>query len=219
MYTKVSVLVPTRSRLEHLRAMLASFFATTLGAGAELLLRVDDDDQPTIDMLMNGPWPVAILVGPRLDGYRSLPAFYNELAAAATGDVLLIGNDDMVFATPGWPALVLEAANRYPDGLFNFGVRAHNEGHYPFSIVSRKAADRLGFLWDPRIFWGDIYLRDVMAAFGRCERLPSVEITHNWAGDEASQNQIYVRDPGYWEGTHARAVREAVAKLADMVAA
>lgn len=216
MYSKVSVLVPTRGRPDHLRTLLASYARTLVGETSELVFRVDDDDLETREILADQPH---VVVGPRLDGYRSLPTFYNELLAASTGDVLLCGNDDMAFQTYGWAPLVLEAANRYPDGLFNFGVKAHNESHYPFSIVSRQVANRLGFLWDPRIFWGDIYLRDVMRAFGRCELLPTVEILHNWAGDEASQNQIYVRDPSYWHGTHARAVADAVAVLTQSVAA
>lgn len=213
MYTKVSVLVPTRGRPEQLRTMLASFAETTDGA-ADLVFRVDDDDVDTLALLEGH----AVIVGPRLDGYRSLPLFFNELAAVATGDVLLIGNDDMVFRTPGWPALILEAANRYPDGLFDIGVQTHNVTHYPFACVSKALTERLGFLCDPSVFWVDIYLRDVMQAFGRCVRLPSVKILHNWSGDEKSQNQIYVRDPSYWHGTHARAVAAAVEKLSGVPA-
>lgn len=217
MFTKVSVLVPTRQRTVRLRTMIASFEATTGHApNAELVFRLDDDDIATLACLAHERHTV--LVGPRLSGYRSMSAFYNELAQAATGDVLLCGNDDMVFQTVGWPALVLDAANRYPDGLFDFGVSTHNADHYPFSIVSRAITERLGFLWDPRVFWGDIFLRDVMAAFGRCEALPQVVIRHDWAGDEASQNEIYQRDPTYWTGTHARAVADAVAVLRGVAA-
>lgn len=207
-FTKVSVLVPTRNRPDRLRTLLASFKRTTDGA-AELVFRADDDDPETVAVLAG----YRTIVGPRLEGYRSLPAFYNELVPVATGDVFLCGNDDMLFQTPGWPSLVLEAANRYPDGLFNFGVATYNADHYPFSIVSRALTERLGFLWDERIFWGDIFLRDVLAALGRCEMLPQVEIRHDWSGDEASQNEIYRRDPTYWTGTHARAVADAVARL------
>lgn len=217
MYTKVSVLVPTRGRPDHLRTLLASYAQTLAGSDgetSEVVFRVDDDDIATRDLLAGHPHRV--LVGPRLNGYASMATFYNDCYAAAAGDVLLCGNDDMIFKTPGWAPRVLEAANRYPDGLFDFGVTTYNETHYPFSIIAKKAADRLGWFWDPDIFWGDIYLRDVMAAFGRSEMLPTVEIVHNWQGDEHSQNQIYVRDPTYWTGTHARAVERAVAVLADL---
>lgn len=215
MFTKVSVLVPTRKRLDRLRTMIDSFKRTNDGH-AELVFRVDDDDPDTIDALAEHP----TVIGPRLSGYRSMPTFFNEMLRVATGDVLMCGNDDMIFKTPGWPSLVLAAANAYPDGLFDLGVTTYNEDHYPFSIVSRAAADRLGFLWDPRVYWGDIFLRDVMGAFGRCIKLPSVEIEHDWVGHspdavfiEADQTSIYRTDPTYWEGTHARAVGDAIERL------
>lgn len=217
MFTKVSVLVPTRNRLGRLRRMLDSYAHTRVGDTSELVFRIDEDDHATRAALAN---QLHVVIGPRLQGYASMGTFFNEMYRASTGDVLLCGNDDMVFKTPGWAPLVLEAANRYPDGLFNFGVTTHNPTHYPFSIVSRMAADRLGFLWDPRIYWGDVYLRDVMASFGRAEYLPAVEIAHDWIGfepdqtfREGNQNDIFRRDPGYWEGTHATAVADAVRVL------
>lgn len=213
MFTKISVLIPTRYRIDRLRSMLASYEQTAV-SGAELVFRVDDDDPETHAFLRDQN----AVVGPHHHGYESMPLFFNEMLPAATGDVLLCGNDDMVFQTVGWPTLVLAAANAYPDGLFDLGVTTHNETHFPFSIVSRTVTERLGFLWDPRIFWGDIFLRDVMAAFGRSVRLPSVTIDHDWAGDETSQNQIYQRDPTYWTGTHAQAVRDAVGRLRGLAA-
>lgn len=220
-FTRISVLVPTRHRVKRLVRLLESFERTATADGtAELVFRVDSDDQVTQEFLSKKCHPL-VIVGPRLKGYDSMPVFFNELAAATTGDVLMCGNDDMVFWTLGWPALLLAAANRFPDGLFDLGVKTLNETHYPFSTVSRAAVDRMGFLWDPEIFWGDIFLRDVMAAFGRCVMIPEVEIEHDWAGhspdrvfNEADKDVVR-RYPNYWTETHARAVHRAVAKLRE----
>jgi hypothetical protein len=223
-FTKISVLVPTRQRLARLETLLASYARTVhpLNHDAELVFRVDDDDHDTA--LFLAALGHLMIVGPRRQGYQSLPSFFNELLPASTGDVLLCGNDDMVFKTPGWPALVLAAANLFPDGLFDLGVTTLNETHYPFSIISRAAAERLGFVWDPRIFWGDLFLRDVMAAFGRSVMIPAVEIEHDWAGHHPdrvfveSDKHILRRDPTYFQGTHARAVRDAVDRLRGLAA-
>jgi hypothetical protein len=150
-----------------------------------------------------------------------MATFFNELYAAALGDVLMCGNDDMIFKTVGWDELILDAANKFVgDGLFCFGTRTHNESHYPFAVISKAAADRMGYFWHPGIAWGDVFLRDVMAVFGRSEILTHVEIAHDWIGfapdqtfNEGNQNDIYRRDPDYWNGTHASAVADAVAKL------
>lgn len=223
-YRKVSVLVPTRKRPARLGIMLASYERTTrdVEGQSELVFRIDDDDDETYSLLSD--YRHLVIVGPRKQGYASMPDFYNEMAKFATGDVFMIGNDDMVFRTPGWAPIILGEAGKYPDGLFDFGVKTFNEDHYPFATVSRKAVDRLGFIWDPRIFWGDMFLRDVMAHFGRALPLTAVEIDHDWIGfhpdrtfDEADQQGIMRRDPTYWAGTHRTAVNEAIEKLQGMM--
>lgn len=223
-YLRVSVLVPTRRRIERLKVLLSSYDETTEGLSvlSELVFRVDDDDVETQVFL--GGRGHTVVIGPRLEGYRSLPTFFNEMAARATGDVLMCGNDDMVFRTHRWAARILRTADAYLDGVFNIGVQTHNQDHYPFSTVSRRVVEALGFIWDPRIYWGDIYLRDVMASVSRTRMLDDVHIEHDWAGNspdatfvEGNQNDIYRRDPTYWIGTHTQAVGDAVAKVRELM--
>lgn len=210
MFTKVSVLVPTRGRVKHLKTLLDSFEQTADGR-AELIFRIDNDDSNSYEYLRGENH--VVIVGSQGNGYEDMPSFFNELSSFATGDVLLCGNDDMVFKTLGWASMILDAASQFPDGLFDIGVTTHNETHYPFSIVSRKAVEAMGFIWDPRIFWGDIFLRDVMAAFGRCVMLPSVEIEHAWQGHAPDHPCFVPRGDAYWFGVHATAVADAVEKL------
>jgi hypothetical protein len=75
--------------------------------------------------------------------------------------------------------------------------------------------DRLGFFFDPRMFWGDIFWRDVTSRFGRAIALADIRIDHDWAG--------FAPDEVFLEGEptrradhlafHAQAVNEAVEKL------
>lgn len=233
MYKKVSVLIPTRHRVHRLRTVLTSYDNTKEGDHAsELIFRVDADDTVTQEFLAQHwgtyrqdkkndrkRYPHRVIVGPRLRGYDSMPEFFNECYRASVGDVLMCGNDDIIFRTPRWAQTLLERANQFPDGIFNLGVRTLNEDHYPFGITSRKMADALGFYWDPTIFWGDIYLRDIAAHFGRCVKVPEVEIVHDWAGNNPDQvfmesnKDITGRDPNYWNVTHRNAVNAAIEKL------
>lgn len=208
MFKTITVLVPTRGRVELLRKMMDSFLVTNDGH-ANLVLRADDDDITTIDYLKERGGG-KLVVGPMHQGYRSMGHFFNEMLLVAEGDILMIGNDDMVFSTSGWPSKILTIANQFEDGLFDLGVSTLNETHFPFSIVSRIAVERMGFLWDPRLFWGDIFLRDVMAAFGRCVMVPGVRVEHEWAGHPYDVQHF---DPDYWTITHPQAVNEAIAKL------
>lgn len=222
-FNKVSVLIPTRCRTHRLRTLIDSY-RRTIGDNennSEMVFRVDNDDEPSRALLESEGF--RMIVGPRLQGYQSLPFFFNELAMIADGDVLMCGNDDMVFMTPGWALRLLAVANNFPDGLFDLGVTTHNETHYPFANVSKRVCDKLGFLCDPDIFWVDIYIRDVMAAFGRTVMVPDVAIEHDWAGfrpdqtfNEGGHRNVIADRPDYWTHVHPQAVSRAVAALREM---
>src|SRR5688572_13673178 len=198
--------------------MVQSFLAmTTAPESAELVFRIDDDDADSAAYLGEMPWTV--VVGPRLNGYASLPVFFEEMRAKATGDLFMTGNDDMAFQTPAWSSKVLETANKYPDGIFNLGVQTYNESHYPFSIVSRAAVERMGAIHHPEIFWGDVYLRDVFQTFGRAMLLPDVKVEHQWMGRtpdqvflDAKQDDGRHWTPDYWE-RHRRLVAATAERL------
>jgi hypothetical protein len=223
-FTKISVLVPTRGRVERLKKMIASFDRTTAGR-AELIFRIDQDDVETREYLQTVPWRLkrGVFRGSRLEGYKSTPQFLMDMLPLSEGDVVMVGNDDMVFETEAWDKIIIRAANNFPDGLFNLGVTTLNTSHYPFSIISRHVTKTLGFMYDPRIFWGDIFLRDTLAAFDRTVLLPEVHITHDWAGykpdktfAEADHFKTTVGTTEYWQ-RHGEVVREAVQKLQSAI--
>lgn len=222
-FRKISVLVPTRQRVTRLRAMVDSFVQMTTGPEtAELVFRIDEDDAETEAYLRDVPGTV--IVGQRLKGYASLPVFFEEMRAKATGDLFMTGNDDMVFQTPSWSSRVLETANQYPDGVFVLGVSTFNADHFPFAIVSRKAVDAMGTLQHPDIFWGDVYLRDIFQAFGRAILLPDVRIEHQWMGHTPDQVFVEARqgdgrhwDMAYWS-KHRKLVDASVARLKAVTA-
>lgn len=226
-FRKVSVLVPTRKRLGYLERMLKTYEQTvgdpTL---AEIIFRCDSDDPQTIEFLCHRPFK--ILIGPREEGYKSLPRFFNEMARIADGDLLMCCNDDVVFASPSWPAALLAEASKYPDGIFNLGVNAGlNDDFFPFSIVSRRLNDLLGFINDERLLFSDVFLLDVAKAFNRAIRVTDVTIAHDWAGHghdetrvDANRHEfamVFKDATGAWTDSyrmlHDNAVREAVNKI------
>lgn len=217
-FHRVSVLIPTRGRLERLQRLLASWDETvTDPSSAELIFRIDEDDTESLRFLLKHDHRV--LVGQRLQGYRSLPQFFEEMRSKAQGDLLLTGNDDMVFRTVDWPQRVCEVANQHPDGVFCLGVNVQNAKNFPFAIVSAKATEAIGYLHDSRLFWGDVFLRDVYAKFGRAIRTDAVTIDHEWAGhvkdqtfQEARQHEGRNWDERYWQ-RHHECVLDAVLKL------
>jgi glycosyltransferase involved in cell wall biosynthesis len=226
-YSKISVLIPTRNRIEYLKKMLKSYEDTVANPDqTELVFRVDSDDPQSADFLAHYGWP--IIVGPRDEGYKSLPRFYNEMVKQAAGDLFVCGNDDMIFLTPDWPRLVIEEANKYPDGIFNIGVSTGlNDEKFPFSIVSRQLVDRLGKINDERLLFSDIFLLDIARHFNRAILLHSVIFYHDWTGYTNDQtrrdaskhefSEVWEKAPGNWTAAytklHNMAVSEAIAKL------
>jgi hypothetical protein len=95
----ITVLVPSRERPEPLARSIASLGADDL----EVLVSVDEDD-PRLDDYLCLPG-IDVIVGPR-HGYRALHHYYNELAARATGEWLLLWNDDCIMQTPDWREVV-----------------------------------------------------------------------------------------------------------------
>lgn len=212
------MLVPTRQRVARLQTLIDSFVRmTTAPDTAELVFKIDADDTASAAFFQGQPWTV--VVGPRMNGYRSLPLFFDAMRAVATGDLFMTGNDDMVFQTPDWSTKVLAVANRYPDGLFNLGVQTFNASHFPFSIVSKRAVEAMGTIHHPDIFWGDVYLRDIFETFGRAVLMPDVQVDHDWAGNapdatftEARQRDARSNNDAYW-AKHRRLVHDAVDRL------
>lgn len=233
-YKRVSVLLPTRKRVSRLARVLDSIYGNgSSEQTVEVVMRCDVDDRETQDFLNRRG--ETFIAGPRWNGYASLPRFMNQCAKLASGDVLLMCNDDCAFETPQWDREILSCANRFQDGIFNIGVQTHLNDHlFPFSTVSRRLFETLGYVNDERLVFSDIFLYDVMHHFGRTVRLPTVTIRHEWASPDEDSTRLEAKrreDTIVFDGTpgdaanpkgnwkaeyralHEQAVREAVRKI------
>jgi hypothetical protein len=214
----ITVMVPTRGRTQLLHMMLNTLFATVSDqANVEVIARVDEDDQETVRYLFDRG-QVKVLVGPRL-GYDHVPHMFNEIAAASSGELILAGNDDLEFQTPGWDRLLEQAAAKYPDGIFDLGVDDRlNNANYCFPCVSRRVVDLLGFFFDDRLLYPDIWLRDVMIPFGRAVRVDEVVIAHHWQGMSEDQTQaVYATNTERHRELYEQCVNEGRDKIATVL--
>ena len=226
-FSKISVLVPTRKRINYLKDMLSSYKETVKNSDqSELIFRCDNDDIESIYFLSSKN--CRIIIGQRLEGYKSLPVFFNEMSKIAGGDLLICGNDDMLFKTNNWPQLIIDEANKYPDGIFNIGVSTGlNDDKFPFSIVSKKLVDAMGLINDPRLLFSDIFLLDVAKYFNRAVKFNGVSFFHNWAGhrdditrQEANQhefNEVFADNKGNWSEIYRKRHEEVVKETIDRI--
>ena len=104
---RISILTPTRNRPNNCERFIKSIYNTAWERGGiELLFYVDKDD-PAVEAYKDlerhckteyiGLYNVRFIIGEP----QSVSISWNDLAKECTGDVLIMGNDDLVYRTPG----------------------------------------------------------------------------------------------------------------------
>ena len=212
----ISVLTPSRGRPEMLNTMIAS------AKKCEHCVYLDEDDAENYKF---PPVPersaaIRVFVGPR----QSLGKAWNKLAEKATGDYLMMGNDDLVFRDKNWKERLEETIS--PDQIavacFDDGLNGPN--HFAFPIVTRAWYETLGY-FAPELFsfgFHDTWIFDIAQKAGCANYIGDVLVEHlhptvgkrpvdqtfrerNWANDP----QIF-RDSEVIRQKHAEVIKEAI---------
>ena len=167
MNARISLLLPTRGRPELLRRFLESVLARSERPElVEVVVYADEDDPSSHGFQVEG-LEVSTIVGPR----ASMGEYNTACYERCRGDIVVLGNDDVVIQTRGWDRKLREmhAAMQdriylaYPNDLFK------GRGLSAFPILSRVACQALGEPF-PRAYRGafiDYHLLDI---FKRLER-------------------------------------------------
>lgn len=185
---KISVLCPTRGRPQQVANMMRSIEETATIL-PEVLFYVDNDDA---GLPQEDRWPgVKVLRGPRI----LMTEMWNRCAEVATGEILMLSGDDMLFKTKGWDDLVRRAFAAFPDRLVmvhgDDGLHGNQFGTHCF--LHRAWVDAVGYFSPPYFSsdYGDTWINDVFNALNRRIFVPIVtEHLHPLAGK------------GQWDKTH-----------------
>lgn len=179
----IAVLIPTRNRPEGITRVVESARATA--KDFRILFYVDDDDKESVHEILKHPTSIVrYAVGPRI----VLSNTWNVLANAALTmypeiDIVMQGNDDIVFETPGWDSQVIAAFAASPDKILMVHG-SDKSSHQPSSIgkfgphpfVHRKWIETLGYFTPPYFSsdFGDTWVNEVANAIGRRQYIPVV---------------------------------------------
>jgi len=132
-------LLPTRGRPQWAQRMFDSLAAhTTRPEDLEVVLYLDDDDRMSHD-LGHEDFSVVKIIGPR----ASMGTYNTACLNRASGDIVILMNDDVVVGTPGWDSAVIELAAAVPDGIY---LAYANDLHMgkrmcAFPVLTRKACE------------------------------------------------------------------------------
>lgn len=187
----ISLLVPTRGRPLNVARMAESARATA-SSEIEFIFRVDDDDPDAMPARMDYS-DTTVLIGSR----TTLSQLWNECQLAATADIFMQCDDEVIFRSDGWDQKVMSAFADYPDRIaFVHGQDLHQPaGTFgALGFLHRRWVDTVGYFPPPYFScdYGDTWLNDVANAIGRRRYLPDVitEHMHPIAGK------------GVWDVTH-----------------
>ncbi len=194
----ISILTPSRGRPTGLQRHMDSFLDNAVVPGRIEVLAYVDDDDPALETYRKMP---GVQVGPP----QSVSVSWNDLAARATGQYLMMGNDDLVMRSMGWDSMFLEAALP-ADGIFVawFSDGINDGRHCAFPIVSREWYQALGS-FSPGIFeffYNDTWVFDVGKMVDRLLYMDDVKMAHIHHSVTRKKDETTVRNRN--RGQHGR---------------
>jgi len=166
----ISVLIPSRGRAD----LLAKNLPTWLGRDIEVLIVIDSDEQPEEKekyYALKKPHGKVFLYEMKRYGYQNLHEYYNFLAEAASGDWLMLGNDDATMLTKGWANIINAEDSKYPQVL-----NVWNEQDNLFPIISRAWYKAVGHF--SRNTHADSWVQQTAELIGKTKFVPGIEIKH-----------------------------------------
>ena len=185
----VSILIPSRHRVERLKRCLESIKDCTPEDDYEVLIRFDDDDQESIDAVLQlNIANVRCIVGdasykPAVRGFTpSLSHYFDEMALEAVAPWVWIMNDDTMIEGENW----IDELRRVPLSGYKVeaGVYKLNESRYtgcfPFPFLPNLSWIGLGCtaLGNPT----DAAVQKLYVEENdwKVELLPSLLVWHDW---------------------------------------
>ena len=199
MSTRISVIVPSRGRPKILTRMVSSVFEKALSKGnVEVVLLLDKDDQESLQLSFE-EYQVVRLVGDQM----SMGARIIKCVEAASGEILVITNDDVIVQTKGWDELICSTSGSFADGIYllypDDGFKNKKLATFP---VFSKHAVSLGLLDGLNEFQGSFIDLHLLEIFQRIKHRGHNRI--RYLEKILFEHMHYRLGKGAWDSTYAR---------------
>jgi O-antigen biosynthesis protein len=203
----VTIVIPTRNRVDLLRPCLDSLARTTPREHVKIVVVDDNSDEPaTLEFLTSlgqrTDLRCEVLRAPVSAEGFNYSRLVNLGTARADTPLVLHLNNDVEALSPGWledmvgwisvPGVgVVGAKLLYPDGTINHaGISLSREDALPYSLFEKEPADDLGYLFLPHA------ARNVAAVTGAC-LLTRTALYRELGGFDETQLQVAYNDVDY----------------------
>lgn len=141
----ITVLIPTRKRVESLSEILDSLETLTNDKKClELVIGIDDDDLLTknyLDKCLNKfSFTIKKVILPRMRGYFDQPKRLNNMINNSIGNILVHLADDMKINTKNWDNILKQKIQNLPDDGIFLAYPRHNQGNqnWPLCQITSK---------------------------------------------------------------------------------
>lgn len=202
MNNKISLLVPSRERLNLKLTLISSIITTASNINnIELIFGIDVDD-PTREIIykISQAIPFVKIVDIQNDGkFIGINKIWNLLYPQAEGDILGYVGDDMIFKTKNWDLELIKEFNSENCPADNIklvhcfdGFRTRDEICVN-AFIHKKYTDIIGYMCreDFLINWSDQWMYQTFKAFDRVKYRPDICIFHNhWIYGQRSKDAV-----------------------------
>lgn len=197
---KLVISLATRGRPAQLADTIAKSLANWASPETVVMVGLDSDDADTLNWLSQYS-PHAWFVGPAgprvifdvREREDTIAAKWNR-ALAIPADLYLVAADDDPYITPGYDLKLLEAAQRFPDGIGVVYGRMANASFSGVVAPTLKMTQKLGHIF-PEYFpywFVDHWLDDIVRMIGRIS-FADVATDQSRAGRTQE-----MREPAWW---------------------
>jgi glycosyltransferase involved in cell wall biosynthesis len=202
---KISVVFPTRNRLELLKKCLESLLNKSYKKHRlfEIILVVDYDDKETLDYIVNIKDMFKFTDGDLMANSLSvllteqsefMQRDYNNAASiAAKGDIIFLLNDDVVIETEDWDLKIYEfyQENKPIDDIMLIGLTENTKDIYQksngmghgvcFPVITKTYVNMMRGVFPPdiKMWFADTAIIHIFSAINRIWLLDSVKVFHD----------------------------------------
>jgi hypothetical protein len=203
----IAILTPTRARPGRLDTFIESVYQTAANPERVFCWNYIDDDDPRVKAYTDYADRQHDNSCNLISEKDSVSVSWNTLALYATSkeltdnvaDILVMGNDDLIYRTQGWDTIVEEESNKFPDEIYCMWMEdlINGEKHCAFPIVSRKWYTTVGY-FTPGVFnfgYNDTWIFDVAKRVGRTHFIPNVVNEHmHFTAGKSVMDDTYERN-------------------------